>query len=552
MKKFLAFGIVILFIGMSVFPQTIVIGVNYDSIIDNKTKVVSYQTSSVNEETEYWALLIAVGLYAGHPLEDRPHMLWDVKDLHEKLLVSDHWKEKNIKVIKGRNATLFNILRGFRWLNKREDKNDFSLVYLATHGGQLSRDRLPWDEKDGRDEILMTYLGFMFPWVNIRDDFLNLLLSLLNSKGVCVIVDSCYAGGFNDPPYFKNRMKDNRMNADKWMHEFAEELSESGRVVLMASREDEVSYGGFTSYLIKGLTGYADANEDDLVSAEEAFDYAKERYDDPKVHATIYDDYLGELQLTEAELPPTIPEIPTGQMIGETNTTYNYSTVSTDPEGGKISYGWDWNGDFTVDEWTDPLDCNTTVNISHSWSVEGTYNLRVKAKDERGVLSDWSAHTVVMMCDDNIPDQRQTVIGGGAHMYAAWFAQSFVPTLSILSKVELGIESWGHNSPTLIHMYIRENLTGGNLAECSRYVPFSGEDKCNWFTFDFEDLDVIPGNTYYIIFEKTDLSWVYCWRWMYSDPDPYPLGDVFESSNGDNWIIWNDPVDFCFVTWGKI
>ncbi len=551
MKKILAVGIIILFVGTIFAPSIIGDRDNNRRLTDNITKVTSDKASSIDNETEYWALLVAVGVYAGHPEQDRPWMLTHFEDLYNMLLVSEHWNEKNIKVIKGENATLLNIIKGFRWLNKREDKNDFSLVYITTHGGQLSRDRFPWDEKDGCDEILMTHRGFLFPWVNIRDDFLNLLLSLLNSKGVCVVVESCFAGGFNDPPYFKTNMKGNRINANVWVHDFAEELSESGRVVLMSSQEDEVCYGGFTGYLIEGLTGYADTNKDDLVSAEEAFDYAKVRYDEQDVHATIYDDYPGEFQLTEVELPPSIPETPIGQVLGDTNTTYNYSTVSIDPEGGKISYGWDWNGDFTVDEWTDPLDCNTTVNISHSWSVEGTYNLRVKAKDERGVLSDWSAHTVVMMCDDNIPDQRQTVIGGGAHMYAAWFAQSFVPTLSTLSKVELGIESWGHNSPTLIHMYIRENLTGGNLAECSRYVPFSGEDKCNWFTFDFEDLDVIPGDTYYIIFEKTDLSWVYCWRWMYSDPDPYPLGDVFESSNGDNWIIWKDPVDFCFVTWGK-
>ena len=545
MKKFIVFGIVILFIGTSIVPT--IIGIeNNNNLTDDKSNILSKVTISVDNETEYWALLVAVGVYAGHPEENRYEMLTEVETLHEKLIISTHWKEENIKVIKGKNATLFNILKGFRWLNKMEDKNDFSLVYIATHGGQLSRDRLPWDEKDGCDEILMTHLGFMFPLVNIRDDFLNLLLSLLNSKGVCVIIDSCYAGGFNDPPYFRNRMKDNRMNANEWIQEFAEDLSESGRVVLMASQEDEVSYGGFTSYLTEGFTGYADANEDDLVSAEEAFNYSKERYDSSDVHATIYDDYLGELQLTEVEFPPSVPKTPNGQIIGETNTTYNYSTVSTDPEGGKISYGWDWNSDHIVDEWAGPIESGIGVNTSHSWTIEGTYNLGVRTKDEHGLLSDWSNHTVVIMHSDNIPDQQQTIQDKGVYMGEFWVAQSFTPSIDTLAKVEIALSSFDSDNPPPFHLYIRDNLSSDNLVESSRAIPIMEYDATAWYSFDFEDLDVIPGKTYYIVC-KEEWDWNYIWKWK--ELDCYPLGLAFYSYDGDYWQSHN--ADMCFVTWGK-
>ena len=98
-------------------------------------------------------------------------------------------------------------------------------MYITTHGFPLRFDIPPFDEKDRHDEALISYRGFQNPFAIIWDDLLNLFLSLLNSKGVCVIIDSCYAGGFNDPPYFKNRMKNNRMNANEWMQGFAEELS---------------------------------------------------------------------------------------------------------------------------------------------------------------------------------------------------------------------------------------------------------------------------------------------------------------------------------------
>jgi hypothetical protein len=306
--------------------------------------------------------------------------------------------------------------------------------------------------------------------------------------------------------------------------------------------------------LTEGLTGYANSNEDDLVSAEEAFYYAKERYDweEYNVHATIYDDYSGELPLTEVELPPSKPETPTGEIFGDINTTYYYSTKSIDPEGDKISYGWDWNGDYVVDEWTDFIESNTTVNTSHSWAVEGLYNIIVLAKDERGVISKWSKDTSVIMCGENIPDQVQREGSFGAYFNNnGWLAQSFVPSLDILSKVELAIGSYGSKDQPPLNLYIRDNLSGDNLAVCSMEVPETEWGRYVWYAFDFEDLEVLPGNTYYIIcVSEKVMNWAYAWKGKQSDC--YPLGEAFHSDDGNDWHIFsNPPVDFCFVTWGK-
>ena len=265
------------------------------------------------------------------------------------------------------------------------------------------------------------------------------------------------------------------------------------------------------------------------------------------MHPTIYDGYPGELQLTEVELPPSIPETPFGQIIGNTNTTYNYSTVSVDPEGDRIRYGWDWDSDHIVNDWSDFVESGISANISLSWSIEGTYNLQVKAVDEYGVESEWSNLTVVSMSSDNIPDQRQTILGGGIYLGNQWVAQSFVPTLNSLSKVELAIESWGTGDPPLIPFYIRDSLNGENLAESFLGVPPTEFGISKWTTFDFEDLNIIPGNTYYIIVEKVGF-WGYSWSG--GDLDSYLLGEFFISNNGSNWESF--PGDGCFVTWGEI
>ena len=55
------------------------------------------------------------------------------------------------------------------------------------------------DEADGMDEMFVMYNGFENqPFSFIWDDLLNYYLYRLKSNNLCLIVDSCYSGGFND------------------------------------------------------------------------------------------------------------------------------------------------------------------------------------------------------------------------------------------------------------------------------------------------------------------------------------------------------------------
>jgi len=259
-------------------------------------------TTNIADDTEYWALLVGVGVYAENPEQNRPDMILEVDDLYAQLLQSDWWSEDHIKVITGEDATVVNIIAGLRWLDRMEDSNDISLVYLSTHGFPLGIDIPPADEADGTDEALVSYWGFVYPSLVIWDDELNVLLNRLESKGVCLIVDSCYAGGFNDPPNWNitsiptESQHQNELAAEEWVKGFSEDVRGQKRVVIMASCEDELSYsGGFGPYVIDGIRGYADSNDDGIISAEEVFVYAQPR--SPQQHPTIYDGYEGELPI---------------------------------------------------------------------------------------------------------------------------------------------------------------------------------------------------------------------------------------------------------------
>jgi len=182
-------------------------------------------------------------------------MLEEVDDFYELLIESEIWSEDHIKLIKAEDATIGNINSGFKWLDQMEDEDDISLVYLTTHGGPLSKDYFPWGEADGKDECLASYWAFAYDNQVISDDQINYRLNQLESKAICMIVDSCYAGGFNDDPNW-NKNTQNSMTTKDWIMEFGEEISGQNRVILMASEEDELSYsGGFAPYLIDGFRG---------------------------------------------------------------------------------------------------------------------------------------------------------------------------------------------------------------------------------------------------------------------------------------------------------
>ena len=99
---------------------------------------------------------------------------------------------------------------------------------------------------------------------------------------------------------------------------------------------------------------------------------------------------------TEEELntPPDKPTI-TGPTSGTIGISYDYTFVTTDPNGDNITYYIEWDDSDTTG-WLGPYESDEEITKSHSWSEEGTYNIRVKAKDPHGAESDWGYLKIIM------------------------------------------------------------------------------------------------------------------------------------------------------------
>jgi len=270
------------------------------------TKKKNVQTQETSQ-SQYWALLFAVGVYEGNPDAERPEMLQACDDLYNTLIdTPENWQAGNIHTVKGSQAILQNLIKELLWLRKNSKSEDYVLVYLTTHGNHLYNSQsLPWDlppkdETDGSDEILLMYNGYSTRYGIIWDDLLNFFLSMIKCQGLCLIVDSCYSGGFKDPAY--NAIEQNTYTAQSFATGFVKDLAAPGRVVLMSCQESEVSYGTFFSNgLIGGFQGWADflGNGDGINSAEEAFNVAKtytELLSDQT--PTMADAYAGEFPVT--------------------------------------------------------------------------------------------------------------------------------------------------------------------------------------------------------------------------------------------------------------
>ena len=141
------------------------------------------------------------------------------------------------------------------------DEDDVVLFFFSMHGDQID-DKAPFDEPDGKDEYLVPFdYNQSDNNTALLDDELADAFRQLRANHIAIIVESCHSGG----------MVDGTMD-----------LQQDGRVIMMSAAADETSgplflfnRWIFPFYVTQGLKGFADANNDDIVTAEEVFNFAR-------------------------------------------------------------------------------------------------------------------------------------------------------------------------------------------------------------------------------------------------------------------------------------
>ena len=73
--------------------------------------------------------------------------------------------------------------------------------------------------------------------------------------------------------------------------------------------------------------------------------------------------------------------------------SFNFKTI--DPDGDEVYYYIDW-GDNSNSGWIGPYSSGVKITKLHTWSTEGAYLIKVKAKDVSNAEGDWGSLDVTI------------------------------------------------------------------------------------------------------------------------------------------------------------
>lgn len=212
-----------------------------------------------DKEIKIWAVVVGVARYAHMPVlkytdDDAYHIYAFLKSPEGGALPDDQ-----IRVLVDEDATRTNIMSAMRQTFLKADENDVVLLYFSGHGLQGSF--LPVDF-DGYNNKL-------------KHDEVQQIFNETKAKHKICFADACHSGTLT-------AMKSPGNTLSNYYNAF--EGSEGGTALLLSSKGDEVSLedqglrqGIYSHFLIRGLKGAADKNQNNIVTIQELFDYVSRK-----------------------------------------------------------------------------------------------------------------------------------------------------------------------------------------------------------------------------------------------------------------------------------
>lgn len=176
-------------------------------------------------------------------------------------------------------ATKENIKAKLTALQQRVREDDLFYFYFSGHGRDGAF--LPYDYNGNYPESSLLHHREIVEAIN-----------QINARQKVIIADACHAGSLTG-------FRDN----DKSVERYYDELNRSagGIAVITSCQQDEVSVeryglqqGVFSYYFHEGLRGAADTNADNIITIQEAYDYAEPlilKYTDNQQRPNLWGQY---------------------------------------------------------------------------------------------------------------------------------------------------------------------------------------------------------------------------------------------------------------------
>ncbi|KPA17554.1 membrane protein containing Peptidase C14, caspase catalytic domain protein [Candidatus Magnetomorum sp. HK-1] len=258
----------------------------FDIENESISKTISVYRDS--EQGELWGVVIGINRYASTKIPPLKYARNDAESFASYLKNTMGMDSNHLIELYDEKATLKNIKSNLgTFLHKKANKKEDTVyIFYAGHGAPERDDSNKY--KDGIAKYILPFdaeLNDLFSTA-LDMDTIAVIFKRIRAQRVFFIADSCYSGTSGGRSIVAFNDTGNRANISS---QFLQRIINSGkgRVVLASSEAGEVSqesdklkHGFFTYYLLEGLTGKADVDQDQMVDVNEAYRYVSNKVPD--------------------------------------------------------------------------------------------------------------------------------------------------------------------------------------------------------------------------------------------------------------------------------
>ncbi|MBN2590036.1 MAG: caspase family protein [Sedimentisphaerales bacterium] len=247
--------------------------------LDNDGLEAKKAISVIYEKEQGNIYIVSIGIDKYQNIRPLKYAVDDSKAVAECLKKSLNVPEENVYCLFNEDATLRNIrdTLGVK-VRERAGKADTVIIYFSGHGAPEADQ---WSaDGDGVAKYLLpieaeqsSLYSTALPMEEVRTIFRRLI-----SERVIFMADTCYSGEAGGRTLMPDGTSFRSIKQDNLLRRLRE--TGAGRVILTASQgsevsqeKDELSHGVFTYYLLKGLEGNADNNQDNIITVTELYQY---------------------------------------------------------------------------------------------------------------------------------------------------------------------------------------------------------------------------------------------------------------------------------------
>ncbi|MEP0924371.1 SUMF1/EgtB/PvdO family nonheme iron enzyme [Leptolyngbya sp. ST-U4] len=249
-----------------------------DRFSTRKLEPVDLNLYAQNQNCDRWAVIVGISRYKHNRLNlkyaDR-----DAEELYNVLTTptGGGFKREHICKLTNEEATTQNITRALRSFLKKPAREDLVVIYFACHGAPdfdrpgnvylLSHDSDP-------DDIAGTALPMREIDLSLKEN--------LHAEKVIVLVDACHSAAIGGGIGRRSAIDDSTL-----LNRYLQQMSQAkgGLALLTSAEANEVSledsrwgggHGVFTHYLLEGMRGAADIDQNGIVTIGELFEYVRD------------------------------------------------------------------------------------------------------------------------------------------------------------------------------------------------------------------------------------------------------------------------------------